>query len=125
MRFLTLSLLAYGGAMALSLSPLKAVNAQPDTAAMVSPTHGDWTLRERERWLSDRIDKSRDDGALDRMEYDRARQSLNDLRHDEDRMRDHQHGQLTDNETADLESRLDAMASEIHWAHQEAFQKPW
>jgi len=38
---------------------------------------------------------------------------------------DHQHGQLTDNQTADLESRLDAMADQIHWAHQEAFAKPW
>ena len=125
MKILTASLLAYGAAIALSLSPLGHADAQPDTAAAASPTHGDWTLREREKWVSDRIDKSRDDGALDRGEYDRARHSLDDLRHEEDRMRDHQHGQLTDNETADLQSRLDAMADQIHWAHQEAFVKPW
>ncbi|MDB5483272.1 MAG: hypothetical protein JWO83_4325 [Caulobacteraceae bacterium] len=126
MKLLTLSLLAYGGAMALSLSPLGPVDAQPDTAsAVVSPTHGDWTLREREKWLSDRIDKSRDDGSLDRVEYDRARHSLDDLRQEEDRMKDHQHGELTDNQTQDLEARLDAMAAEIHWAHQQAFAKPW
>jgi hypothetical protein len=40
-------------------------------------------------------------------------------------MKDHQHGELTDNQTAELEARLDDMASEIHWAHQEAFAKPW
>jgi hypothetical protein len=124
MKLLTLSLIAYGGAMALTLSPLTRLHAQPDTVA-VSPTHGDWTLREREEWLYDRIDKSRDDGALDRVEYDRARHSLDDLRRDEDEMKDHQHGQLTDNQTAELEARLDSMASEIHWAHQEAFEKPW
>ena len=125
MRLLTISLLAYSGAMALSLSPLSHADAQPDTAAVVASSHGDWTLRERGKWVNDRIDKSRDDGALDRGEYDRARHSLDDLRHEEDRMRGHQHGQLTDNETADLESRLDAMADRIHWAHQEAFVKPW
>ena len=125
MRLLTISLLAYGGAMALSLSPLSHVDAQPDTAAAASSSHGDWTLREREKWLGNRIDKSRDDGALDRVEYDRARHSLDDLRQEEDRMRDHQHGQLTDNQTTDLEARLDDMAAQIHWAHQEAFAKPW
>lgn len=125
MKLLTLSLIAYGGAVALTLSPLTHLNAQPDTEASASPAHGNWTLRERERWLSDRIDKSRDDGALDRVEYDRARHSLDDLRREEDRMKDHQHGELTDNQIADLEARLDAMASEIHWAHQEAFVKPW
>jgi hypothetical protein len=124
MKLLTLSLIAYSGAVALTLSPLTRLDAQPDTAA-VAPTHGDWTLRERERWLNDRIDKSRDDGALDRVEYDRAKHSLDDLRRAEDEMRDHQQGQLTDNQTAELESRLDSMASEIHWAHQQAFAKPW
>jgi hypothetical protein len=124
MKILTASLLAYGAAITLTLSPLGHADAQPDAAA-ASPTHGDWTLRERETWASDRIDRSRDDGALDRGEYDRARRSLGDLRHEEDRMRDHQHGQLTDNETAGIESRLDGMADQIHRAHQEAFVKPW
>jgi hypothetical protein len=125
MKLLTLSLIAYGGAVALTLSPLTHLEARTDTAVAESPTHGDWTLRERERWLSDRIDRSRDDGALDRVEYDRARHALDDLRREEDRMKDHQHGELTDNQTAELEARLDDMASEIHWAHQEAFAKPW
>src|SRR5579859_5070415 len=124
MKILTASLLAYGAAVTLTLSPLGHANAQPDTAA-VSPMHGEWTLREREKWVSNRIDKSRDDGALDRTEYDRARHSLDELRRAEDEMRDHQHGQLTDNQTADLESRLDAMADQIRWAHQDAFVKPW
>jgi len=66
MKLLTLSLLAYGGAMALSLSPLGHTDAQPDAAAAVSSGHGDWTLRERETWLSDRIGKSRDDGRIHR-----------------------------------------------------------
>jgi hypothetical protein len=131
MKLLTLSLTAYGAAIALSLSPTSHARAQdaipPDTAPMAgaSATHGDWTLRQREDWLSDRLDKSRADGSLDHSEYDRARQELNDLRHEESHMRDGAHGQLTDNETADLEARLDAMAAKIHWANMATYTRPW
>ena len=54
-----------------------------------------------------------------------ATRAFDELRRTEDEMRDHQHGQLTDNQTADLEARLDDMAAQIHWAHEEAFVKPW
>ena len=40
-------------------------------------------------------------------------------------MRDHHDGQLTDNQTADLESRLNDVASKIHWLHENSFQRPW
>ena len=109
MRLLTISLTAYGAAIALSLSPWSQADAQDapsEVAATPAPAHGDWTLRQREEWLNDRLDKSRDNGALDQMEYDRAKHSMDALRGDEDRMRDEQHGQLTDNENADLEARL-------------------
>ncbi len=128
MKILTLSLMAYGAAVALSLSPINSARAQdavPDATAGASVTHGDWTLKQREDWLSDRLDKSRADGSLDHAEFDHARQELNDLRHEEDHMRDHAHGQLTDNETADLEARLDAMAAKIHWANMATYTRPW
>ena len=127
MKLLTLSLTAYGAAVLLSLSPWSAAQAQTDgapAAATASP-HGDWTLREREQWLNDRIGKSRDNGSLDRVEYDHARHNLDELRQAEDRMRDSQHGQLTDNQTADLDSQLDSLAAKIHWANASAFQRPW
>jgi hypothetical protein len=129
MNILALSLIAYGGSIALSLSPINPAHAQdmtpPGAAEPAAVSHGDWTLREREDWLSDRLDKSRDDKSLDHHEYDRARQELDDLRHEENHMRDRGHGQLTDNETADLEVRLDAMAAKIHWANMAAYTRPW
>ncbi len=126
MRVLTFSLIAYAASIALSLSPMSPARAQDSQAmAATSVSHGDWTLREREDWLHDRLEKSRSDGSLDRTQYDRAKDELSDLRHEEDRMRDGGHGQLTDNQTADLEARLDDMAATIHWAHESAYTRPW
>lgn len=130
MNILTVSLMACGAATALSLSPLSPARAQdthdiasaPPTAAA---SHGDWTLRQREDWLNDRLEKSRVDASLDRTEYHRVHDDLTDLRHEEDHMRGAAHGQLTDNQTADLEGRLDAIAAKIHWANTVAYSRPW
>jgi hypothetical protein len=127
MKLLTASLAAYGGAILLSLSPWSAASAQSDMAPAPTATvaHGDWTLRQREDWLSDKLDKSRGDGSLDRAEFDRARRDMSDLRREEGNMRDAAHGQLTDNQTADLEGRLDTMAAKIKWANATAYAQPW
>jgi hypothetical protein len=130
MKLLTLSLIGYGAAVALSLSPFGSASAQTDMTPPAGMTpvvvsHGDWTLRQREEWLNDRLDKSRSDGSLDHVEFDRAKHDMGDLRHEEDGMRDAAHGQLTDNQTADLETRLDAMAATIHWANMNTYTRPW
>ncbi len=127
MKLITASLAAYGGAILLSLSPWGSANAQSDPAMSPTPVvaHGDWTLRQREEWLSDRLEKSRNDGSIDRGEADRAKRDLSDLRHEEDRLRDGAHGQLTDNQIADFEMRLDAMAAKIKWANAAAYSQPW
>ena len=127
MNLLTVTITGYVAAITLSLSPWSQATAQsdPDGAPAVSSSHGDWTLRQREDWLSDRIQKSRDDGSLDHREFERAKLALSDLRREEDQMRDHADGQLTDNQTADLEARLDDMAAKIHWAHVDSFTRPW
>jgi hypothetical protein len=137
MNLLAPTLAAYGGAILLSLSPWSAANAaQPDMAPAPSMAsqdmtpapavaHGDWTLKQREDWLSDKLDKSRGDGSLDKIQYDRAHRDMSDLRHEESRMRDAAHGELTDNQTADLEVRLDAMAAKIKWANANAYAQPW
>ncbi|HEY2481852.1 MAG TPA: hypothetical protein VGI30_06595, partial [Caulobacteraceae bacterium] len=106
-------------------APATMVNAQPYEHGVASPTHGDWTLKQREDWLRERIDRSRDDGSLAHSEYDRVRNELGDIRHDEDGMRDHHGGQLTDNETTRLEARLDNVASTIHWLRAENLDRPW
>lgn len=100
--------------------------AAPPVEGAPAATHaGDWTLKERERWLDDRINKARDEHDLDGGEADRAHHELDRLRDDENHMRDRHDGQLTDNETTTLEARLDDMAAKIHWVHENAFQKPW
>ena len=123
-------LLAATGLAAFMTLPAAAL-AQDYTPAGAAPpvageTHsGNWTLREREDWLRDRIDKAHDAHDLDGREADRAHHELDRIRDDEDHMRDGHRGQLTDNETTTLEARLDDMAAKIHWAHETAFQKPW
>ncbi len=122
----SIPLLAKGSAaLLLALTPLAAVHAQAVDANAVVSDHGDWTLRQREDWLKDRLDKAKDDHSIDRAEYDRVHDHLNEIRHDEDRMRDRHDGQLTDNETATLEARLDGVADQIHWLHEDAFRRPW
>ncbi len=124
MQTLTLSLLAGAAAALFALGSTTPVRAQ-DEAPPAAVEHGNWTLNQREDWLKNRLDRSRDDGSIDHHEYDRVKHEIEDIHHDEDAMRDHHGGQLTDNETADLEVRLDHVADQIHWLHSDSFQKPW
>lgn len=124
-------LLISAAATALALgaaAPSFAQMAQPDAVdanAVVSP-HGDWTLKEREDWLGDRLRAARDDGSIDGGEFDRVHHELDRIHDDENRMRsDHDGGQLTDNETSTLEARLDGVADQIHWLHEDQFKRPW
>ncbi len=63
-------------------------------------------MKQREDWLSSRIDKARDDKSIDGHKADRARHELDSIRHDESHSRvRHDGGQLTDTETQELEAR--------------------
>jgi hypothetical protein len=86
---------------------------------------GDWTLKRREDWLNDKINQAHDEHALDGREADRAHHELDRLRDDENRMRGHHDGQLTDNETLSLEARLDGLADQLVQQHNEAWRRPW
>ena len=99
--------------------------APPPIASTASVDHGNWTLKQREDWLNDHINKAHDEHDIDGREADRVHHELDRIRHDEGEMRDHHDGQLTDNETAMLETRLDGMATQVHWLHENAFKKPW
>jgi hypothetical protein len=118
------SFLAAGAAALFALTPMTAGYAQ-DEAPAVAADHGNWTLKERENWLHSRLDKARDDGSLDHHEYNRVKHDLDAIHDNEEAMRDHHDGQLTDNQTADLEARLDDVASKIHWLHENSFERPW
>jgi hypothetical protein len=126
MKTLSLSAAAYGAAILLSLASRGAAVAQPPAGgdpAVVS--HGDWTLRQREDWVGDLIQKSLDDGSLDKASFNQARLEMDDLRREESRMRHDGHGELTGNQTADLEGRLDTMIDKIHWANASDHHHPW
>jgi hypothetical protein len=120
-------LTALGAAALLALAaPAGPAAAQMvDANATVSGDHGDWTLKQREDWLNDRLHASRDDGAIDGREFDRVNHELDLIRDDENHLRGAHDGQLTDNETIALEGRLDAVADKIHWMHENQFRKPW
>ena len=105
-------------------APYDAPGAGVDTAAVATP-QGDWTLKEREDWLSNRLDHARDDGSINDHEFDRVHDELGSIKDDEGKLRDNHDGQLTDGENNALESRLDGVADQIHWLHEDQFRKPW
>jgi len=117
------------GAAAVSLialsSPIAAQAQSVDASAVVGGGHGDWTLKQREDWLTSRLEKAAADGSLDRHEYERVNHDLASIHADEDQLRDRHEGQLTDTETAALEVRLDGVAGQIHWLRENSFQRPW
>jgi hypothetical protein len=89
------------------------------------PDRSGWTLKRREEWLNDKINQAHDEHALDGREADRAHHELDRLRDDENRMRGHHDGQLTDNETFSLEARLDSLADQVVREHNGAWRRPW
>jgi len=130
MKLIALPLAAGAAALIVAAWPVSPAQSQsyagaPVDANAVVTDHGDWTLKDREHWLFSRLDKARDDGSLDGHEYDRVRHEMDNIRADEDRMRDSHDGQLTDNQSASLEARLDHVADQIHWLHENSFQRPW
>jgi hypothetical protein len=130
MKPLNMTLMGVAATLVLSAAPISIVHAQSalsegvDTTAVVGAS-GNWTLKEREHWLYNRLDMARDDGAIDREQYDGLHATLDGLRDRENAMRDAHEGQLTDNETASLELKLDGVADEIQSLHDGRFQRPW
>jgi hypothetical protein len=129
MKLIALPLAAGAAALIVAALPIAGAHAQsypaPVDANAVVTDHGNWTLKDREHWLFSRLDKARDDGSIDGHEYDRVRREMDNIRADEDRMRGDHDGQLTDNESAAMEARLDGVADQIHWLHESSFQRPW
>jgi hypothetical protein len=50
---------------------------------------------------------------------------MRDLGREESRMRHDGHGELTANQTAELDTRLDTVAAKIHWANMSEHTHPW
>lgn len=88
-------------------------------------SRGDWTLKRREDWLNDKINQAHDEHALANREADDAHHALDRLRDEENRLRGRHDGQLTDNETVNLEARLDSLTDSILQARQDSWRRPW
>lgn len=125
MKTIGMSLFAGAAAALLCTAAFTPVQAQAVDANAVVANHGDWTLREREDWLGTRLDQSLADGSIDHHEYDRVRGELSGIKSDEDAFRDDHSGELTPNETTNLEARLDTVADQIHWLRDDSFRLPW
>jgi len=125
MKIVTVTLAGCGGAILLALSTFGTASAQTDVAPAVAAAHGDWTLRQREDWLTGQLEKARDDRSLDKASFNSARLEMRDLSREESRMRHDAHGQLTDNQAAELDTRLDAVAAKIRWANASEHTHPW
>lgn len=125
MKTHTLSLAGIGAVILLGLAPVGAANAQPASVTATAATHGDWTLRQREDWLTGQLEKAKADGSLSKASFNRARLEMRNLQNEESRMRHDAHGQLTASQAADLEARLDTMAAKIDWANVSAHTHPW
>ena len=128
MNFLKPALMGVAAVALMSAAPALAQSALDEGVnanAVIGAHNGDWTLRQRENWLAQRIDMARDDRSISGDEHDRIRDELADLRDQENHMRDAHDGQLTDNETAELETHLDTMADQVHFMHEDRFQRPW
>ena len=121
----TLSLAGLGTAILFGLAPVGAAQAQMQTMAAPASAHGDWTLRQREDWLTGQLEKAKADGSLSKASFNRARLEMRNLQNEESRMRHDAHGQLTEGQTADLDTRLDAMAAKIDWANASLHTHPW
>jgi len=131
MKTFVLSLAGAAAAAALIASAIPpAAHAQIVTGEAVDANavvgaSGNWTLKERESWLSARLNMAHNDGTIGGESFDSVHHELGDLRADEDRMRDSHDGQLTDNETVALEGRLNDLADQLHWLRDAGFQRPW
>jgi hypothetical protein len=86
---------------------------------------GDWTLSQREDWLADHLHLALKDDAIDARQYGSLRDALDVVRDQEARMRAAQGGELTDNQTARLEERLNGISDRMRSLSDEGFSEPW
>ena len=96
------------GALMLTATP---ASAQPTPA---SYHWGDRTLAQRENTLANRADRDWDDGWIDRAQFLNVTKAIANVRRDEDRLRDEQAGELTGDQMANLQDRLDRVAGQMN-----------
>lgn len=86
---------------------------------------GGWDIAGRIHWIQDRILRGRDDGSLDRREFDRVQRELNSIRHEDENFRRFHGGHLDEGVRINLEARLDHLNDQIHWMREHGDRRPW
>ncbi len=124
MKSVALALLALSAALAAAEPTL----AQPygGYGPPVRAGHGRvWNIDHRIEWVQERINRSRDSGALDRREYRRVQSRLDGIRATERRLRERQ-GRLYPHDREMLTARLDRLCDDIrHMTHDQTWRRPW
>jgi hypothetical protein len=87
-------------------------NAPPEADNLIN---GDFSLKQREDRLAALLSSSLADGSLSKAEYSRANAELATIRAAENRMRQRNHGELTDTDTFRLEGHIKALIGSIRW----------
>ena len=86
---------------------------------------GGGEIGRRMHWIEQRILRGRNDGSLDRREFDRVQRTLDSIRHEEQGFRANHGGRLDPSVRADLEARLDQLNDQIHWMRAHEDRRPW
>jgi len=129
MKIQTHARIGCAAAALLTLSSWNVAHAQ--NAIVVAPAlapavaHADWTLRQRQDWLNHKLETAVADGAMTDSSFNQARLEMRNLANEESRMRHDASGQLTPNQTSELEARLDIVSAKIRWANMTNEKRPW
>jgi hypothetical protein len=127
MKRLTTIMTGVAAAAVLSAVPVmshaqSAYDRGVDASAVIG---GDWTIGQREDWLASHMRQALTHDAIDADQYSSLRDDLDVVRDQEARMRAVQDGQLTDNQTARLEQRLDSIGDRMRALSDEGLSYPW
>lgn len=83
-----------------------------------------WNVDQRITWVEDRIARAQEDGSIRRDVAWRARNQLEDVRRDEERIRYRDGGRLPESARDSLLARVDAIGRSVRWQDQE-WRTPW
>ena len=108
-----------------SLSAIAASTVLSFTPLAIAHAQSEWSIGQRESWLDSRIDRARDDGAIDGRQARQLHDAVRNIRTDEDRMRDDSYGDLSGYDRDNLSSRIDGVANRLDNLSDHEFAAPW